>query len=98
MKFGGPLQPFCGVCDGRHGEGQCRSIEAPISKAPLETPPHNGIYLGPVPVRVIPRGVAAGDADPWQKKAETGHQVQSRLARERAGMKSRQRKLTRRKP
>lgn len=93
MKFGGAIQPFCPICDGRHGEGQCRSIEAPISKAPLETPSHNGEWKGTLPVRVIPAGVQVGDKDLWQKKAESGHQVQSRLARERAGIKSRQRKL-----
>ena len=93
MKFGGAIQPFCPICDGRHGEGQCRSIEAPISKAPLETPSHNGAYRGSAPVRVIPSGVALGDADTWQKKALTGHEVQSRKARERAAIKARQRRL-----
>jgi len=56
-------------------------------RLPLATPSHNGPYLGPVPVRVLPAGFSGEDPKggarfrPSYKEAiNSGHEAQSRRA------------------
>lgn len=55
------------------------SEDAPVSKAPLETPSANGVYLGTVPVRVVPQAQSGRDLKiEWGSHAANGRQQQSR--------------------
>lgn len=87
---------ICPTCGGRHRLEQCRAseLDEPPPKVPLAVPSHNGIYQGPVPVRVLAPGVS-GEAgsnrlSPWQDKAAKGHRAQSRATwQRRAEIKTR---------
>lgn len=49
---------YCYKCGGNHMSGDCGRHK---NKLPLETPSHNGKYIGPVPVREVPWGVCGTD-------------------------------------
>jgi hypothetical protein len=71
----------CAECGGPHGIEMCDADHAP-HLVPLEIQPHNGLYRGTLPVRVLPQGVSGSKEFKmeWGGKPEKGHAVQSRTA------------------
>lgn len=51
---------WCLKCGGDHLSSDCERIK---SKAPLETPSHNGPYQGTAKVREVPYGIMSPDKD-----------------------------------
>lgn len=74
MRYGSSVSTRCKKC-GQYGHVDC-------DPAPLETPSHNGNYLGKLRVRLIPPATFGEDFHPhsWGLKAKKGHAVQTRLA------------------
>ena len=61
---------FCIKCSGNHPTHLCEFLNKP-SQAPLETPSHNGPYLGTVPVRELAPGVSGSEWTNPAKYAKT---------------------------
>lgn len=53
---------FCSRCGGPHPTAGC-DTKPKKSNAPLETPSHNGIYQGTIPVRTLPPGAMSAMPD-----------------------------------
>ena len=85
----------CSLCGAlRHSADQCERLK----HMPCETPPHHGVYQGPLKVRVIAQGVAGQPFDSYGLSAEKGRQAQSRFARlKRVGLMNRGQRLEKRK-
>ena len=86
-----PRQP-CAFCEGSHDSASCPWADDPEPrKVPLETPSANGVYAGPVPVRVLPQGVSGEDAKGngiWRDQVKRYHANRDKAATPRTHCKN----------